>query len=157
MDNPLSARDLADMSNPTTNHFRTAVPNRVPDLIQAMQQAEDFLANKGLSPKALYLVILTIEEMGTNIIKYGYDDLHPHVIDLQLELLPQHVVVRLIDDGHAFDPLSAPEPDVIADLSERDPGGLGICLVRKLADGMEYRRQDGRNHLTVRINRSTCA
>jgi anti-sigma regulatory factor (Ser/Thr protein kinase) len=154
MDNPISTGGWTAMLDPTSNHLTIAIPNRVPDLLQAMQQAEDFLANKDLSPKALYLVILTIEEMGTNIIKYGYDDAGPHVLELRLDLSPDSVVVHLIDDGHAFDPLSAPEPDVNADLATREPGGLGICLIRKLADGMEYRRRDGRNHLTVRVSRT---
>jgi serine/threonine-protein kinase RsbW len=128
--------------------------NHVPELIRAMQQVEDFLTARDLPPQAIYAANLTIEEMGTNIIKYSYDDPAKHTIGLKVELHPRQVVVHLIDDGHEFNPITAPEPDVNQNLADREPGGLGICLIRKMTDGLEYRRQDGKNHLTVFIDRS---
>ena len=57
----------------------------------------------------------------------------------------------LEDDGHEFNPLAAPEPDVHLPAEQRVPGGLGIHLIRSLAERLHYERRDGRNRLTVKI------
>ena len=61
------------------------------------------------------------------------------------------LLLVLEDDGHEFDPLKAPEPDLDLPVEERVPGGLGIHLIHKLVEQMEYRRCGGRNRLTVKI------
>jgi len=58
--------------------------------------------------------------------------------------------VVVTDDGPAFDPLGAPEPDMSLGVEERPVGGLGIALVRKLMDETEYERRDGKNRLRLR-------
>ena len=55
------------------------------------------------------------------------------------------------DDGKPFDPLSLPEPDIHAPIEERKVGGLGIHLLRKLMDTVEYRRTGERNELSFGI------
>ncbi len=60
--------------------------------------------------------------------------------------------MRIIDDGKAFDPRDAKAPDTTAALMDRQLGGLGIHLVRNLMDHIEYRREGGRNHLTLTRN-----
>ncbi len=55
----------------------------------------------------------------------------------------------IADDGGAFDPMQAPEPDSSAPPEERARGGLGIYLVRKTMDAVAHRREDGRNVVTL--------
>ena len=57
-----------------------------------------------------------------------------------------------MDDGSAFDPREAPLPNLDAPLEERQAGGLGMHLVRETMDEIDYRREDGRNVLTVRTS-----
>ena len=90
-----------------------------------------------------------MDELLTNTISYGYDDDEEHRIDLSLRLEGGTLVVEIADDGRAFDPLQAPEPDLGASLEERAVGGLGIYLVRKTMDGVAYRREGGRNVVTL--------
>ena len=54
------------------------------------------------------------------------------------------------DDGPEFDPLAAAEPDTALGVEERPVGGLGIALVRRLMDAVEYERRGGRNRLLMR-------
>jgi serine/threonine-protein kinase RsbW len=54
------------------------------------------------------------------------------------------------DDGRPFDPLKVPEPDIRTSVHERTMGGLGIHLVRKVMDGLEYKRQANRNFLIMK-------
>jgi len=59
-------------------------------------------------------------------------------------------VITFRDSGVPFDPLQKEEPDTTLTAEEREIGGLGIFLVRKTMDAMEYRREDGFNVLTIR-------
>ena len=60
------------------------------------------------------------------------------------------LTIEIVDDGRPFDPLTdAPKPDVNAELEDRNIGGLGIHLVRKMMDDVRYRREEGKNHLTL--------
>lgn len=133
--------------NPFERHF----PNHLDDLNRVTEEALGFLQAQGVSEGALYLANLVIEEMGTNILKYGYSDAARHEIILRLEVQPESLVLAIEDDGHEFNPVTAPEPDIDLPPEERDPGGLGIHLIRKLADQMTYERTAGRNRLTVKI------
>jgi serine/threonine-protein kinase RsbW len=60
------------------------------------------------------------------------------------------VTAEVEDDGRAFNPLEAAAPNLDASIDERPIGGLGIHLVRSVMTSVEYRRQDGRNVLTMK-------
>ena len=63
--------------------------------------------------------------------------------------------LRILDDGHPFDARQVPEPDPEQSLQDRQPGGWGISLVRRLARRMDYERRDGANVLTIEIARNS--
>ena len=139
------------MSIEPGNIFERRFQNQLDDLSRVTEEAVGFAEAKGVSPQAVYLVNLAIEELATNILKYGYDDTAAHEILLRLEIDSGTLLLVLEDDGHEFDPLAAPEPDVNLPAEERLPGGLGIHLVRKMVDEIHYQRLDGRNRLTVKL------
>ena len=58
-------------------------------------------------------------------------------------------VIRFLDDGKPYDPTLQPEPDVTQSAEEREIGGLGIFMVRKMADRVSYEYAQGRNVLTI--------
>jgi serine/threonine-protein kinase RsbW len=58
--------------------------------------------------------------------------------------------LTVLDDAPPFDPLEAPEPDTTLPVEQRPLGGLGIFLVRKLMDEVQYERRDGRNRVACR-------
>ena len=60
------------------------------------------------------------------------------------------VMAEISDDGRAFDPLQVPPPDLDADLELRPIGGLGVHFMKTLMDEVAYRREGGRNILTMR-------
>ncbi|MEI8292592.1 MAG: ATP-binding protein [bacterium] len=59
------------------------------------------------------------------------------------------LILRATDDGIPFDPMSAPEPSTRHPVADRSPGGLGILLLRKMADHMSYECSGGLNTLTL--------
>ena len=139
------------MSPGPDNVFERRFPNQLADLNRVTEQAVSFIEERGGTPGAVYLVNLSIEELGTNILKYAYDDTAVHEILLRLELHPETLLLLLEDDGHEFNPLAAPDPDINLPAEQRTPGGLGIHLIRKLAAQMTYERCGGRNRLTLKL------
>ncbi len=121
--------------------------------MRTIESMSDFLNRQSCGPQALYQAQLAAEELGTNIIKYGYDDELEHKITLRVECLADCFRLQILDDGHPFDARQVPEPDLEQCLEDRQPGGLGISLVRRLARRMEYERRNGINTFTVELSR----
>ena len=126
-----------------------SIANDLRDIAGATEKVRAFLAEHGLTEEVSFEVHLALDELLTNTIDYGYDDDNEHRIDLLLRLESDTLTVEIADDGSAFDPLQAAEPDMGASIEDRARGGLGIYLVRKMMDSVAYRRQDGRNIVTL--------
>ena len=125
------------------------VPGTMDAIHPATVQAETWLAEQQVSFEAMYLVSLAIEELVTNCIKYGYRDSNNHTIDFLLSVSEGTLRLDVIDDGSPFNPLDAPRPDLSLPPEKRPLGGLGLHLLRELADDMRYERRDGTNRLTL--------
>jgi anti-sigma regulatory factor (Ser/Thr protein kinase) len=123
--------------------------------MRTIESMSDFLNRQSCGPQALYQAQLAAEEIGTNIIKYGYDDQLEHRITLRVECLADCFRLQILDDGHPFDARQVPEPAPDQSLEAREPGGWGISLVRRLARRMDYERRDGVNVLTIEIPRNS--
>jgi serine/threonine-protein kinase RsbW len=139
------------MGTDPASHFERRFPNQLEELSRVLEEAEDFMAARDVSRRAIYLARLALEEMATNVLKYGYDDPAKHEIRLRIETHPGILLLTLEDDGHEFNPLTAPPPDVNLPAEDRVPGGLGIHLIRNLAEQLRYERVDGHNRLTIQI------
>lgn len=124
--------------------------NKLSELEQFNQILTEFGRRQGLATRVMHDLHLAVEEILTNIISYAYTDNREHEIRVRLSAQPEEVKAELEDDGKPFNPLEAPEPDTAKPLEERSLGGLGIHLVRKLTDGLEYKRQGDRNLLTIK-------
>ena len=122
--------------------------------LSALEKLSEALTNfgrrNGLASKVVHDLNLALEEIFTNIISYGYSDNREHEIKVRLSAQPGEIRVTVEDDGRPFNPLEVPEPDTTKPLEERIVGGLGIYLVRKLMDGLEYKRQGNKNLLTIK-------
>lgn len=118
-----------------------------------MNATTNFLEDHDVDGQTVYRVNLALEEMITNIIKYGYDDYENHEIDVSLEILADEVVAVIEDDGHEFDPLSQEKNGEAKELEDQEPGGLGIHLIKQLVGKMSYRREETRNILEIRAQR----
>jgi sigma-B regulation protein RsbU (phosphoserine phosphatase) len=126
--------------------------NKLSELESFNQSLSEFGRRHGLTPRVVHDLNLAFEEILTNIISYGYTDNREHEIKVHLSLQPGEVKAEVEDDGQPFNPLEAPEADTAQSLEERTIGGLGIHLVRKLMDGLEYQRQEGKNRLLMKKN-----
>lgn len=128
-----------------------AIPNSMDGVTTLAKKAQAFVEHHQIPPRATYATELTLEEMVTNVIKYGYDDKLKHEILVRMAVNKDTLALTIEDDGHEFDPTAAPDPDTTQPLSERKIGGLGIHLVRSMVQSMTYRRENGRNFLDILI------
>lgn len=135
-----------------SNTLSLVLKNNVAELERLSGQVNVFFEGKGVPPHAVYATHIALEEMITNVIKYGYADAGAHDIAVTLALSPNHLDIRIEDDGREFDPLSAPEPDIDKPLEERRIGGLGIHLTRTMVQDMRYQRLNGKNILDMRVS-----
>ena len=118
--------------------------DRLHDAVAELGEAGDW------PPDLVYQVDLVLEELIVNTVNYGYDDDARHEIEVTLTSDEDVFTVEIIDDGHAFNPLSdVSEPDLDAKIEDRPIGGLGIHLVRVMMDEVHYCREENKNHLTL--------
>lgn len=104
-------------------------------------------------PQALVgRLVICLNEVLANVISHGGRTALSAPIRLLFEVrLDQDcskASVTVSDAGPAFDPLVVPEKVIPKTLAEATPGGLGLVMIRRCADWLDYRHEDGRNHLT---------
>jgi anti-sigma regulatory factor (Ser/Thr protein kinase) len=95
-----------------------------------------------------YNILLGVQEALTNIIKHGYGG-EPAPIYLGLRQDGEQFVIELQDEAEAFDPTQVGAGPDTEDASMLPEGGYGIQIIRAVMDGVEYRREGGRNYLTL--------
>ena len=125
------------------------IQNNLAAVQNANETASRWLEERTVSPDLQYFANLAIEELATNCIKYGYDDAKEHMIEVKISIAADALVMTVSDDGHPFNPLEAPAPDMSVDAEDRPIGGLGLHLLRQMSDRMEYVRERGKNRLTL--------
>ncbi len=111
-------------------------------------RAEALVDTLGLGEDVRFAVALALEEVVVNVQRYAWDDEAEHHFEVCLRgERGRSIEIEVRDDGRPFDPLSLAPPDLDAPIEEREVGGLGVHLVRKLMDDVRYRREDGQNVL----------
>ena len=94
---------------------------------------------------------LAIEEIFVNIAHYAYaPEKGDATVCVELTEKPRSTRITFIDRGKPYDPLAAADPDVSAPAADRRIGGLGVFLVKKTMDDVQYAYRDGQNILTIR-------
>ena len=129
------------------------VPNTLPEVGEFIDTIRNEVFYAQLSQRCQYLLALILEELMTNIVKYGYDDQEPHEISVKISRGDNVLQVTVMDDGHPFDPLcDARQPQIDAALEDRGIGGIGIHLVQTMAKDICYKRVKNHNVLTVTLD-----
>ena len=96
-------------------------------------------------PKTQMQLDVAIEELFVNIAHYSGSE----KAIIQTEINSEIASITFIDSGVYYDPLAKPDPDVTLSAEEREIGGLGIYLVKKSMDSINYERKDDKNILTI--------
>ena len=94
---------------------------------------------------------IAVEEIFVNIAHYAYEqEVGTAAVRVEVTNEPPAVQITFIDQGIPYDPLAKADPDVTLSIEERQIGGLGIFMVKKTMDDVEYKYLDGHNVLTLK-------
>ncbi len=91
---------------------------------------------------------VAVDEIFSNIARYAYN---PETGGATVRVaVGEDVTIEFEDSGVAYDPLAADDPDVTLSAEEREIGGLGLFMVKKMMDAVKYRRDGNKNILTIK-------
>lgn len=123
----------------------------VENLETVIDYVNDRLDAASCPPKACMHIDLAVEEIFINIANYAYAP-ETGKVSVRVEVSddPVTVILTFIDHGVPYDPLAKEDPDVTLSAEERQVGGLGVFITKKLMDDVEYKYLDGQNILTLK-------
>ncbi len=123
-------------------------PRHVDALGSIFEFVHEFFASHGLPADQTFDVDLILEELFTNMVRHSLDGRYD--IPIALDLLGRELTIVMRDrDVEPFNVSAAPRVDVNRPASERTPGGLGLHLVHKLADGLSYEYASRTSTITI--------
>lgn len=128
------------------------VPARPEELNQVLAFVNEELSGRGCSPRDLMQIEIAVEELYINIASYAYEPGREGTATIRCEAGgdPLQLIIQLLDQGRPYDPLEKPDPDISAGVQERQIGGLGIFMAKKIMDLISYSYKDGKNILTLK-------
>ena len=130
---------------------------RVPAKLEKIQEILNFVGSlldaHGCASQVRTRLCMAMEELCANVILYAYPS-GDGFVEIRGSVEDGVATFRIIDSGTPFNPLAKPDPNILLSGEEREIGGLGIYMVKTMADEMEYDYHDGCNCLTLRKNLS---
>jgi anti-sigma regulatory factor (Ser/Thr protein kinase) len=123
----------------------------LPAELSNLDEVLEFAAGSvpGLSMKAETQLAIAVEEIFVNISNYAYPSAVGDCI-ITAEVTDDTAVFTFEDGGVPYNPLEKGDPDTTLSAEERQIGGLGIFMAKKLTDGMEYKYESGKNILIIK-------
>ena len=114
---------------------------------------EEHLEAAGCPMKARMQIGVAVEEIFVNIANYAYaPEKGTATVRVEFSEQPVTVTITFVDHGVPYDPLAKQDPDVKLSAEEREIGGLGIFMTKKMMDDVSYCYRDGHNILTLKKN-----
>jgi len=146
---------ILDYQRTKQNNFvEREFPAREDQLDNIIAFIEQEMEKLNASSKITTQLCIAAEEIFVNIAHYAYMDKAGHVkadatMKLGIGCEDGMVTLRFIDRGLPFDPLAKNDPDVTLSAEDRDIGGLGIFMVKKTMDNVEYKYENGQNIFSI--------
>ena len=131
------------------NKKEIILENKLSEIRRISEITEKFCESNNLPMRILFDVNLSLDELLTNIVHYGFDDEKEHSIIVKLSLSKNILEITIEDDGKAFNPLNAEPPNLDQSIEDKPIGGLGIYLVKSLMTDINYKRVKNKNILVL--------
>ena len=123
----------------------------VENLDQVLEFVDEEFDKLECSVKVRTQIDIAVEELFVNIAHYAYKpETGPATVRVEVEKDPTAIVITFMDHGKPYDPLAKEDPDITLSADDRQIGGLGIFMVKKSMDSIEYEYKDGMNILHIR-------
>ncbi len=133
----------------------TTIVVQTPGEISYLHRIRQFIAGiaseSGMSGEDIDNIELAVDEACANVIEHGYEsDTPDKSITIRMEIDPSKLVLTIIDQGKNFDPRARKHPDINQLINMKRDGGLGISLIKRVMDAIDYRRTpEGQNELIL--------
>ena len=128
-----------------------------PARYEFLDEIRDFVADVarkgGFTEKAIYSLQLAADEAASNIIGHAYQGVANASLQITCDMQDDELIITMRDTGKPFDPSNVEQPNLKADLSKRQIGGLGVYLMRKLMDEVRYESNAKTGNLLTMIKR----
>lgn len=129
------------------DRLEISIGNNMEEVIMISTGIHKFFENREIDEKNMNTIALVVEEMAGNVVKHAFKPGEKRWLDFTIIDKPEMVILRIRDNGDAFDPL--------AHMSSQPKGEeYGIKLIHALADVFEYRRSMGLNNLIIKLNKT---
>jgi len=93
-------------------------------------------------------IVVMIEEIFSNILRYAYKDTQEHQVHISLEKNGEDILIQIRDDGIPFNPLEH-HPGPVLDPAMSEDNGMGLTLIKTFSSSISYRRENQNNHLLI--------
>ena len=133
------ANPPASTANGGAPTVRLTIPAKAEYITLVRLALSGISQSRELSEEELGDLKLAVTEACSNSIRHAYTDGREGSVEVVYELHPDRLIVEVCDDGPGF---SVPEPAVIGE-DGLNEGGLGIAIIRELADELELGPGDG--------------
>ena len=131
--------------NEKTKDISITVNPTMETVSQIAAFVEEEMEKLEISPKISMKLMIAVDEIYSNIIRYS----GATEATIKIEKIETELCLWFIDNGKPYNPLDAEEPDITTSSEDRKIGGLGIFMVRKMLNNVEYKYIDGKNILKL--------
>lgn len=127
-----------------------------PASLDQLEQVQTFVAeqleNCSCSSKVKFQLDVAVEEIFVNIAHYAFrpEQMGEATVRCCVGGSPLQVTIQFLDSGKPFNPLAKEDADITLSAEDREIGGLGILMVKKSMDAVDYTYEDGKNILTIK-------
>ncbi len=134
------------------NLLAIKLPAKLGNLGRWMEAVSECAREQGVDQKKIGKIQLALEEALVNICTYAYPE-EPGNAEVSCQQDNSRFIIEIIDSGIPFDMTSIPAPDLPSSIEKRKIGGLGIFLIKRMADEVSYRREGNFNILRLTVKR----
>lgn len=118
-----------------------------------LSEVRDFVASHaqhvGLSDKVIDEIQLAVDEAYTNIIKHAYKNTPSKPVQIEVGVDKHKLWISIKDEGASFKPENYHAPDILKRIKNKQRGGMGVYLIQKLMDSVQYNHKGGINEIRM--------
>jgi serine/threonine-protein kinase RsbW len=132
-----------------------SIPDDVSALALVRQEVTIAIRAGGFHEGYINRILIAVDEAVTNIIEHGYDGREhgKSTIDISITVDPDVFSITILDQGEAFDPRTMSDVDIERHVAAGRSGGLGVFLIRKIMDVVDYHHETGRHNKLTMVKR----
>ena len=118
---------------------------------KAIEFVDEMLKEYGCGMREQMAIDVAVDELFANIAHYAYNPETGYAtVKVDVVKDPLSVEITFVDNGMPYDPLAKADPDTTQAIEERAIGGMGIIIVKKSMDAVDYEYKNGKNILTIK-------